>query len=132
MVRRWCDVVRAGLVVGVVAASAGQGWAVDLSKDFIGQPVLKRVKEEGPKRRLVGLELEGRRIAREGAEIHADGQVVGAVTSGTRSPTLERPIAMGYLDSPLSEPGSTVEIDIRGGRGDATVVKLPFYKRVGK
>ena len=111
--------------------SAGQSWAVDLSKDFIGQPALKQVKENGPKRKLTGFVMEGRRIAREGAKIHADGKVIGVVTSGSHSPTLERAIAMGYLETPLPEAGARVQIDIRGGRGDATVVKLPFYKRGG-
>ncbi len=109
--------------------SAGQGWAVDLGKDFIGRDALAKVKEEGPKRKMCGFELEGRRIARQGAAIHAGGREVGLVTSGTHSPTFDQVIAMGYLDAALAEPGNSVEIDIRGSRSKATVVKLPFYKR---
>ena len=97
--------------------------------DFIGQPVLQEVKQNGPKRRLTGFEVAGRRIAREGATIHADGAEVGVITSGTHSPTFDKVIAMGYLETPLSEPGRAVEVDIRGSRSSATVVKLPFYKR---
>jgi aminomethyltransferase len=108
--------------------TAGQEWAVDLTKDFIGQPVLKRVKEEGPQRKITGFEVEGKRIARQGASVLQDGQQVGAVTSGTLSPTLGKNIAMGLLKSELSQPGTRVEIDIRGTRTPATVVALPFYK----
>lgn len=109
--------------------SAGQGWAVDLTKDFIGRPALKRVHDEGPKRKVVGFELEGRRIARQGAVIYADGREAGVITSGTHSPTFDKVIAMGYLDAALCEPGTRVEIDIRSIRSPATVVKLPFYRR---
>ncbi len=112
--------------------TAGQEWAVDLSKDFIGQPVLKRIKEEGPQRRIAGFELEGKRIARQGAAILHDGQTVGVVTSGTQSPTLGKNIAMGLLKSELAQPGTRVEIDIRGSRSSATVIPLPFYKRAKK
>ena len=109
--------------------TAGQEWAVDLSKDFIGQPVLLRVRDEGPKRRMIGFELDGKRIARPGATIRRDGQEVGLITSGTRSPTLGKNIAMGLLATNLSELGTRLEVDIRGHTCDATVVPLPFYKK---
>lgn len=109
--------------------SAGLAWAVDLSKEFIGQAALKRVSEEGPRRKLAGFDLDGRRIARQGAAIFSEGREVGVVTSGTQSPTFDKVIAMGYLDAALCEPGRKVEIDIRGSRATATVVALPFYKR---
>lgn len=109
--------------------SAGQGWAVDLSKDFIGQPALQEVKQNGPKRKLTGFEVAGRRIAREGALLYAGGAEVGVITSGTHSPTFDKVIAMGYLETSLCEPGRAVEVDIRGSRSSAMVVKLPFYKR---
>lgn len=109
--------------------SAGQGWAVDLKKDFIGCAAMRRVQEQGLKRKVAGFELEGKRIARQGASILKDGREAGIVTSGTHSPTFDQVIAMGFLDAALCEPGTPVEIDIRGSRGNAKVVPLPFYKR---
>jgi aminomethyltransferase len=112
--------------------TAGQGWCVDLSKDFIGQPVLKKTQEQGPERRMAGFELDGKRIAREGTRILHNGKDVGFVTSGTLSPTFEKVIAMGLLDVGLCEPGTQVEMDPRGKRVPAQVVPLPFYKRPKK
>jgi aminomethyltransferase len=112
--------------------TAGQEWCVDLTKDFIGQPVLKRVKQEGPRRKITGFELDGKRIARQGAAILHDGQRVGVVTSGTQSPTLGKNIAMGLVRSDLSALGTHVEIDIRGTRTAARVVPIPFYKQPKK
>ena len=77
----------------------------------------------------MGLELPGRRIAREGAAILADGRPVGEVTSGTLSPTLGKSIAMGYVSSGRTAPGTKLEVDLRGQAVAATVVPLPFYKR---
>lgn len=108
--------------------SAGQSWCVDLTKDFIGQPALARVKQS-PKRQMAGFLLEGKRIARQGAKIMSGGREVGVITSGTQSPTLNRVIAMGLLDVPLCAPGTRVEIDLRGATASAVVTPLPFYKR---
>ncbi|MBK8913312.1 MAG: glycine cleavage system aminomethyltransferase GcvT [Phycisphaerales bacterium] len=109
--------------------SAGQGWAVDLTKDFIGAAAMRRVQEAGPRRKMIGMEIDGRRVARQGAEIRADGATIGVVTSGAPSPTLGRVIAMGFVDATRAEPGSRVEIDLRGSSVTATLCKLPFYKR---
>src|SRR5688572_3362705 len=109
--------------------SAGLGWAVDLSKDFIGAPALRQVAEAGPKRKLVGLELEGRRIARQGSPVMQNGQPVGEVTSGTFSPTLQKSIAMAYVDAALAGECAGLEVDLKGTMNPAKVVKLPFYKR---
>ena len=109
--------------------SAGLGWAVDLSKDFIGVPALRAVAEAGPKRKLVGLELEGRRIARQGAPVVENGTVVGEVTSGTFSPTLQKSIAMAYVDAGLAAENTALGVDLKGTENAAKVVKLPFYKR---
>ncbi|MEZ6049023.1 MAG: glycine cleavage T C-terminal barrel domain-containing protein [Planctomycetaceae bacterium] len=78
----------------------------------------------------VGLELEGKRIAREGSTIHLGSEQVGEVTSGTFSPTLQKSISMGYIKAELAEIGQEVEIDIRGKRNGARIVPLPFYKRI--
>jgi aminomethyltransferase len=109
--------------------SAGLGWAADLTKDFIGAPALRQVAEAGPKRKLVGLELDGRRIARQGAPVVLDGRPVGEVTSGTFSPTLQKSIAMAYVDAGLAAEGAGFDVDLKGTTNPAKVVKLPFYKR---
>jgi aminomethyltransferase len=111
--------------------SAGLAWAVDLNKDFIGAEVLRRIAAEGPKRKLVGLELDGKRIARQGTPVVADGggQTVGEVTSGTLSPTLQQSIAMAYVDAGKAAEGTELAVDLKGTTVPAKVVKLPFYKR---
>ena len=109
--------------------SAGLGWAVDLDKDFIGVEALRKIQSEGPKRKLVGLELEGKRIARQGSPVVVDGAPVGEVTSGTLSPTLQKSIAMAYVDANRSTEGTALSIDLKGTIIPAKVVKLPFYKR---
>jgi aminomethyltransferase len=75
------------------------------------------------------LELEGRRVARENCELIHDSEIVGKVTSGTFSPTLNKSIAMGYVDRRFAEPGWKLEVDIRSKYHDACIVKLPFYHR---
>ncbi len=109
--------------------SAGLGWAVDLTKDFVGAGPLREIAKMGPKRKLVGLELEGRRIARQGTPIIAEGKVVGEVTSGTFGPTVQKSIAMGYVDTDLAAEGTKLSVDLKGTLNAATVVRLPFYKR---
>jgi aminomethyltransferase len=106
------------------------GWTVKLDKaDFIGRDVLLRQKTEGPRRRLVGLQPGERAIPRQHFGIFAGGRPVGEVTSGTFSPTLRRPIAMGYVAAAVAAVGTTVAIDVRGTPAPAAVVKLPFYRR---
>ncbi len=105
------------------------GWAVVVDREpFQGQEALARAKEAGPRRRLWGLEVEGRRPAREGMSVLVDGEKVGEVTSGTLAPTLGRPIALAYLDARLG-PDDTVTVDVRGHAVEATVVKPPFLRR---
>jgi aminomethyltransferase len=109
--------------------SAGLGWAVDLSKDFIGAPALRPIKEKGPTRKLVGLELEGKRIARQGASVMSGGATVGEVTSGTFGPTVQKSIAMAYVDAGHAGEGTKLNVDLKGTAVAAMVVKLPFYKK---
>jgi aminomethyltransferase len=109
---------------------AGLNWLVHLDKpNFIGRDVLIAAKEQGLQRKLVGLELEGRHIARHDYPIYHQGQPVGIVTSGTLSPTLSKPIALGYVPTALSKLGQELSIEIRGQQYPARVVKKPFYKR---
>ena len=109
---------------------AGLGFAVKLDKgDFIGREALVRQKADPTQWKRIGLELEGRRIAREGFTILDGGSPVGHVTSGTFSPTLEKSIAMGYVEPNHALLGTALKVDLRGRPVQATVVKLPFYKR---
>jgi aminomethyltransferase len=110
--------------------TAGLQFAVKLeADDFIGRSALTELKSAGGLRQRVGLELSGRRIAREGATVLSNGDAIGEVTSGTFSPTLQKSIAMAYVSASASGTGSAVDIDIRGRQASATVVELPFYKR---
>ena len=112
--------------------SAGLGWAVGLDKagDFIGGPALRAINTRGLTRQLVGLELDGKRIARQGADVKdASGKSVGIVTSGTLSPTLQKSIAMAYVETSTSAISTKLGVDLRGEMNPATVVKMPFYKR---
>ena len=109
---------------------AGLAWIVNFeSGDFIGSDVLKKQKAEKPKRRLICLELEGRAYPRKGYDIVSGGEKVGTVTSGTFSPSVQKPIALGYLPLPLTKIGNQVEVKIRDKLFPATVVKPPFYKK---
>src|SRR5262249_13695328 len=109
---------------------AGASWAVKMDKgNFIGSEALAQRKQDKNLRKRVGLELEGKRLAREGACILKDGKTIGTVTSGTFAPTLAKAIAMGYVDPAYTQPGTTFEVDVRGKPASARVVPLPFYKR---
>jgi aminomethyltransferase len=110
---------------------AGLGRVVKLSKpaDFVGRAALEKVEREGAARRLVGLVLRERGIARHGYAVRNAAGVTGAVTSGTMSPSLGQAIAMAYVASADAEPGTMLAVEIRGTPVAAEVVPLPFYKR---
>jgi len=109
---------------------AGIGWTVKLKKqDFTGRDALLRQKEQGLARKLVGFDLDGRRVPRHDMVIESGGRVVGRVTSGTFSPSLERPIGMGYVESALDRPGGTLEVLAGGTRLIARIVPRPFWTR---
>ena len=110
--------------------TAGLSFAVKRkAEDFVGKAALAAIKSGGVHRERVGIELAGRRIAREGAALFFNGRQIGQVTSGTFSPTLQKPIAMAYIDKGAAAVGQSVEVDIRGKREPATLVSLPFYRR---
>ena len=110
--------------------TAGLSFAVKLDKpNFIGREALLKIKAQPPQSVRVGLQLASKRIAREHSEVFIGDTRIGEISSGTYSPTLEKSIAMAYLDVAHSSTGTSVEIDIRGKRESATVVPLPFYKR---
>jgi aminomethyltransferase len=110
---------------------AGLGRVVKLDKtaDFVGRAALERAAADGPKKRLVGLTVEGRGIARHGYAVHAGERRSGVVTSGTQSPTLGVPIAMAYVAPTDGEVGTMLDVEIRDARVPARVVPLPFYRR---
>jgi aminomethyltransferase len=105
--------------------NAGLAWAVKMEKSFIGKEALAKP----PARARIGLELDGKRAAREGSPILFDGEVVGRVTSGSYAPHVQKSIAMGYVPAPLAQPGAKLEVDLRGSIVPATIVPLPFYKK---
>lgn len=109
---------------------AGLGWVVhlDTKSDFIGRSVLEQQKTNGVEKRLVGIEMQGRHIARHGYPVKHEGQVVGEVTSGTLSPTIGKAIALAYVPTSLSKMGQPLEVEIRGKTYPALVVKKPFYR----
>jgi len=109
---------------------AGLGWLVHLDRkgDFMGRSVLEQ-QAQGLSRKLVGLQMVGRGIARHGYRLCHDGAAIGEVTSGTLSPTLGYPIALAYVERPFARVGQTIDVDIRGKLYGATVVKRPFYRR---
>jgi aminomethyltransferase len=113
--------------------TAGLAWAVKLTKtNFIGRDSLERLRQQAgfPARRRVGLELQGRRAARDGCPVTTpSGEPVGRVTSGSFAPTLEKSIAMAYVNSDQAEVGTRLAVDVRGHVEPAVVVPLPFYKR---
>tara|TARA_B100001093_G_scaffold261320_1_gene249744 strand:- start:1339 stop:2388 length:1050 start_codon:yes stop_codon:yes gene_type:complete len=110
---------------------AGLGWLVHLEMpaDFLGRQALEQAAETGPAKRLVGLKLQGRAIARHDYPVLHNGTRVGIVTSGTWSPTLEEAIAMAYVPPELAKPGTELSVEIRGKSQPAVVVRRPFYKR---
>jgi aminomethyltransferase len=109
---------------------AGLDWVVKFSKpEFIGREPLLRQKRDGVKRKLVGLELVDPGIARSGYEVFKDGRSIGRVTSGTRSPSLHRSIALAYVASAEARVDNSVEVEIRGRKAQAKIVPTPFYRR---
>jgi aminomethyltransferase len=107
------------------AISAGLGWACALDKDFEGVEVLRRVKADGPERRLVAFVMEDKAIPRQAMPIEGGGEV----TSGSHSPMLEIGIGMGYVPVAQASPGTELTIDVRGRPRRARVVKKPIYKK---
>jgi glycine cleavage system T protein (aminomethyltransferase) len=109
---------------------ADLGWIVGWNKpDFIGAEALRCQKQEGVRRKLVGFEVLDRAIARLGHAVYVGGERAGVVTSGTQTPFLKKSIGMAYLPTTYAAPATEFEIDIRGRRARARVVRMPFYKR---
>ena len=156
--RVWEAIVRAGAGAGLVPAGLGArdtlrleasmrlygndidetttvleadlGWIVGWSKPpFTGAEALRRQKEHGVGRKLVGFEVLERGIARHGYDVYVGSEKAGVVTSGTQTPFLKKSIGMAYMPSTHTDAGTEFEIDIRGRLVRAAVVPMPFYKR---
>ncbi|MCF6228978.1 MAG: hypothetical protein L3J82_10045 [Planctomycetes bacterium] len=122
---------------------AGLRWAVKLKKDdFIGKQATVDLKNEGVKQSLVGLNIAGKRIPRQGQGVIRDGKTIGKITSGTRSPWTDDIIAMAYVPSNMTSVGTAFDVEFTSKASrkldpkvaiqKAIVVPLPFYKREGK
>jgi aminomethyltransferase len=110
---------------------AGLAWAVKLDKGpFIGREAIQKATTAAVQSVRVGLELDGKRAAREGCPITAGGEPAGTVTSGSLCPWLDKSLAMGYVGPQFAAPGTKLAVDVRGSLLDAAVVPLPFYRRV--
>jgi aminomethyltransferase len=108
---------------------AGLSWIVKLKKgEFIGREALAKEKETKPARKLIGLEVTGKGIPRQGFSVHYDGETVGSVTSGTFSPTLKKALAMALVKRSVPKEAEGITIDIRGRAASAVRRSLPFYK----
>ena len=107
---------------------AGLGWVVKPAKgDFLGKAAIERVRADGPRRRLVGIEMADRSIARHGYAVLVNGRRVGEVTSGSYGPSVDKSIAMAYLETELAAVGTAVDVEIRSHARSARVVKTPFH-----
>ena len=109
---------------------ADLGWIVGWKKDdFLGADTLRRQKQDGVTRKLIGFEVLDRAIARHGYDVYVGGARAGTVTSGTQTPYVKKAIGMAYLPAEHTAPGSEFAIDVRGRRVRAHVVPMPFYRR---
>jgi len=108
---------------------AGLGWITKFTKEFVNCNAIKKQKEEGVSKKLVGFVMVEKGIPRHGYEIYdAQDNLIGIVTSGTQSPTLQIGVGLGYVASEYAKPGSEVYIGVRKRRIKAEVTKLPFLK----
>jgi len=157
-VRLWNELLRAGAEFGVKPAGLGArntlrleakmalygheidasispleadlAWIVKLDKgDFVGRDVLVKQTESGLRRKLVGFEMCGRGIGRDGYEVLLNGVPAGWVTSGSPSPTLNKNIGLCYLPAEEAQPGKSIQVVVRNQPVDAVTVETPFYKR---
>lgn len=110
---------------------AGMGRIVSFEKpeNFVGRAALEPQREQTPQQVLIGLTSDQRRAARNGSEIVVDGQTVGVITSGIPSPTLSKPVALGYIDAAHADVDTEVNVDVRGKALPFVITKPPFYSR---
>ncbi|MDG0963381.1 glycine cleavage T C-terminal barrel domain-containing protein, partial [Bacillus paranthracis] len=109
----------------------GIGFAVKTDKEanFIGKEALKKQKEEGPKRKLVGIEMIDKGIPRTDYPVFSGEKQIGVVTTGTQSPTLKKNVGLALIESSQAQFGTEIEVQVRKKRLKAKIVATPFYKR---
>ena len=105
-------------------------WLVDFDKEFAGAAALRALKQSGIKKKLVGLEMTGRGIARHGYKVFQADKEIGIVTSGTFAPTLNKAVGLAFVDINSSAPDTEISVTIRDSQSPAKIVKIPFYKRL--
>ena len=121
------------LSVDISPIEAGLGMFVKFDKgEFNGQETLQEQKTNGPKRRIVGFEMVDRGVARAEYPILVEGSYVGAVTTGTYAPSLDKNLGLGIIQAEYAKVGQKIDIEIRGKNVSAQVISKPFYKREGK
>jgi aminomethyltransferase len=114
----------------ITPLEANLGWICKLNKgDFIGREALRKQKEEGLKRKLVGFEVTDKGIARDDFDVYIDGEKVGKVTSGSPAPFLKKNIGLAFVPTEFANVGQEIKIDVRGRHLAAEIVPIPFYKR---
>jgi aminomethyltransferase len=110
------------------ALEAGLGWVVKPAKgEFIGREALEKVRAEGVRRRLVGIEMVDKAVARHGYPIKKDGRAVGIVTSGSYGPSVDKYIGIAYVETALAAVDTTLDVEIRGQDKAAQIVRTPFH-----
>lgn len=110
------------------ALEAGLGWVVKPAKgDFIGRDALEKIRAAGVRRKLVGLEMVDKAVARHGYPVQKDGRRVGVVTSGSYGPSVDKYIAMAYIETALAAVGTALDVEIRGQAKAARIARTPFY-----
>ena len=100
-----------------------------MPNNFIGRQALEKQAEDGTRKKLVGIKVQDKGIARKGYPVLYNCKTVGKVTSGTWSPTLKEPIALGYVPSQIATVNTQLEVEIRGKKHPAIIVKRPFYRK---
>ena len=110
------------------ALEAGLGWVVKPAKaEFIGREALEKVRAEGLRRRLVGIEMVDKAVARHGYPIKKDGRAVGIVTSGSYGPSVDKYIGIAYVETALAAVGTALDVEIRAQDKAAQIVRTPFH-----
>jgi aminomethyltransferase len=104
------------------------GWTTSWNKEFVGRQALLKIKAEGPQRLLVGFEMVDKAVAREHYPVAVGGETVGWVTSGMKSPTLDKFLGMAYVPRAHASIGTEIDVIVRDSPKKAVVVKRPFYK----
>ncbi|REJ78265.1 MAG: glycine cleavage system aminomethyltransferase GcvT [Acidobacteria bacterium] len=113
----------------ITPLEANLGWICKLKTEFIGCEALRTQKKNGLDRKLIGFEMTDRGIARDGYDVYSGEEKIGVVTSGSPAPFLKKNIGLAFVPPEMTDPGREIQIDVRGRRLAAEIVKTPFYRR---